>query len=135
MADAEAEVSLSREEDHYILRATDGSGKENEISLGLTALLAVLPLIQRECSQRLEARTGPGIRAQGALPIIPMAVTGFDVNPEAFHRSEIFLTLRDGYENHFAFALKPDDALRVAKRLAEKVRELGSHPTPLGTRQ
>lgn len=135
MPDNPEEVVLSRKGDHYTLQRKNAAGKVARISLTATALLAVRPLIQRECSQLLEARTGPVLRAANAEPIIPMAVTRFDVNPEAFHKSEIFLTLRDGYENDFAFALSPLDALRVAKRLAEKVKELGQQRKPPQTRQ
>jgi hypothetical protein len=64
-----------------------------------------------------------------------MAATGYDVTVDAFHKDEVFLTLRDGYANDFAFALSPTDAIMVARRLAEKVRELDQQSKPPSTRQ
>jgi hypothetical protein len=134
MADAE-EVSLSQRGERYSLRRKNAAGRVTRISLTITNLLAILPVIQRACSQQLEARTGPTLRAQGASPIVPMAAKGYDVTVDAFHKDEVFLTLRDGYGNDFAFALSPRDALMVAQRLAEKVRELDQQTGPSPTRQ
>jgi hypothetical protein len=134
MADDREEVSLSHEGDQYTLQRKDAAGRETEIVLSAENLLAVLPLLQLACSQRLEAWTGPNLRDSGASPIVPMTAKGFDVTTSFFHKDEVFLTLRDAYQNDFAFALSPMDALRVAERLAEKVRELDQQQKPPSTR-
>jgi hypothetical protein len=133
MADTEEEVSLSQAGERYTLRRKDLTGKKTRIVLTATNLLAILPIIQRECTQRLEQWAGSVLRLPGVSPIVPMAATGYDVTVDEFHKDEVFLTLRDGYGNHFAFALSPTDAVMIAKRLAEKFREL--KPPPPQTRR
>jgi hypothetical protein len=135
MADPEEEISLFHKGERYTLRRKNAAGKVTRISLTIMNLLAILPIIQRACSQQLEARIGPILRAHGASPIVPMGAKGYDVTIDEFHKDEVFLTLRDAYGNDFAFALSPTDAILVARRLAEKVRELDKQMKPPPTRQ
>jgi hypothetical protein len=135
MSEDHEEVTLSWRGENYTLQRKTARGRVSRISLTIMNLLAALPLIQRACSQRLETWAGPTLRVAGASPIVPMTAKGFDVTVDAFHKDEVFLTLRDNYENDFAFALSPTDALTIAKRLAEKVRELDQRARPAQTRQ
>jgi len=75
MSDHE-ELSLSQRGDRYTLRRKNAAGKVTRIALTDMNLLALLPLIQRACTQRLEEWTGPVLRAAGASPIIPMTAKG-----------------------------------------------------------
>ena len=135
MADVEEEVGLSHEAGCYTLYRKDAAGNLTQIDLTGTNLLALLPLIQRACSQMLQDQTNRIVRASSGSAIVPMTAKGFDVNVDLFHKDEVFLTLADAFENHFSFAMSPTDALMVAKRLAEKVRELDQSQKPPSTRQ
>ena len=124
MSDEREEVSLFHEGDRHTLRRKDADGRETEIELTTANLLALRPLIQKTCAQFLEQWGGPTLRGSGTQSIVPITAGGFDVTVDAFHRDEVFLALRDRDGDDYAFALSPSDALRVARRLAEKVREL-----------
>lgn len=124
MPDTGEEVTLSYEGEQYTLQRRTADGQKTEIVLTLSNLLAILPHLQRACSQRLEKRAGPILRLPGVSPIVPMTAGGYDVTTDAFHKDEVFLTLADNYRNFYSFALSPQDALKVAARIAEKVRDL-----------
>lgn len=135
MSGAEEEVGLDHESGRYILHRKGGAGNLTQIDLTATNLLTLLPLIQRACSQLLQEQTTRIVRDQRGSAIVPMTVQGYDVNIDLFHKDELFLTLADAFGNHFAFSLSPNDAVMIAKRLAEQVRALDQAKRPPQTRQ
>jgi hypothetical protein len=135
MADTEEEVGLSHEVGRYTLHRKDAAGNLMQIDLTATNLLTLLPLIQRACSQTLQEHGTRILRGSDGSAIAPMTAKGYDVNIDLFHKDEVFLTLADAFENYFSFAMSPTDALMIAKRLAEKVRELDQQLKPPRDRQ
>lgn len=120
-------LSFERRGEAFALVRVDKSGKRSEMILSASNVLFLPRIIQDVIHRIMSSRASRVLTDRGALPIVAVPVVEVQLNTD-IHKSEILLTMCDGFGNRSSFALPFEVAKPLGARLPARVDEIEKMP-------